>query len=158
MCAEARTAVGLCDDGSGVVGAGWKGRSPQAWARGVSWGGEDRGSIGVVDRDGVLGDCGGAVGVAEAGEAKEIAGEARDDVASTCGRWYAREIDRGRSRGDNGLAGRCSDCGRWAVAVDVVERGGRDKIVVRCPRVDDSCTRRRRGKGWATGGECQSVG
>ncbi len=106
----------------------------------------------------MLGDCGGAVGVAEAGKAKEIVGEAGDNVALTCGRWHIREIDRGRSRGDNGLAGRRSDCGWWAVAVYVVERGGRDKIVVRGPRVDDSCMRRRRRKGWATGGECKSIG
>ena len=158
LCAKARTAGGLCDDCSGVVGAGWKGRSPQAWARGVPWGGEDWGAIGVVDCDGVLGDCGGAVGVAEAGETKEIVGETGDDVASACGRWYGWEIDRGRSRGDHGLAGCRLDCGRWAVLVDVVERGGRDEVVVRGPRVDDSCMRRRRRKGWAAGGECKSIG
>ena len=97
MGPEARAGGGLSDDPTGVVCEVWKGRSPQAWARSVPWGREDWGSVGAVDGDNVLGDSGGAVGVAEAGEAKEIVSESGDDVsAASCCR-YGWEMHHGRS-------------------------------------------------------------
>ena len=123
MGLEARAGGGLSDDPTGMVCAVWQGRSPQAWARGVSWGREDWGSGGAVDGDSVLGDSGGAVGVAEAGEAKEIVSESGDDVsAASCCR-YGWEMHHGRSRCHNWVASSGPYCCRGAVAVDVVEWG-----------------------------------
>ena len=135
-------AGGLSDDPVGVVCEGRKGRPPQAWSRGVPWGSEDGGSNGVEHSDGVLGDSGGAVGVAEAGEAEEIAGEAGDDMAAARCQQNGWEMHHGRSRCHNRVASSCPYCGGGAVSFDVVERGRWDEVVVRGPRVDNCCVRR----------------